>query len=159
MHLCNGFDRYWFTQRSQLRNREKWDFKINMAVGCVWWRRCLTRWQVIHREEMRLRAGRSRKTHLCFTQTETGQIENMYELSVRACVTLAWPGGKVGRHESQCVSSQAFSLRLAGFITATNRWPDKSSYFILPLLFLLPPCVISLKPPGSSFPGLDALVL
>lgn len=48
------------------------------------------------------------------------------------CVTLAWPGGKVGRQESQCVSSQAFSLRLAGFITATNHWPDKSSYFILP---------------------------
>lgn len=39
---------------------------------------------------------------------------------VCVCVTLAWPGGKVGRQESQCVSSQAFSLRLAGFITATN---------------------------------------
>ncbi len=56
-------------------------------------------------------------------------------------MTLAWPGGKVGRQESQCESSQAFSLRLAGFITATNHWPDKSSYFILPsftsaLLFL-----------------------
>lgn len=38
----------------------------------------------------------------------------------------------MGRQESQCVSSQAFSLRLAGFITATNHWPDKSSYFILP---------------------------
>lgn len=53
-------------------------------------------------------------------------------LCVSVCVTLAWPGGKVGRQESQCVSSQAFFLRLAGFITATNHWPDKSSYFILP---------------------------
>lgn len=34
--------------------------------------------------------------------------------------------------KSQCVSSQAFFLRLAGFITATNHWLDKSSYFILP---------------------------
>lgn len=48
------------------------------------------------------------------------------------CVTLAWPGAKVGCPERQCVSSHAFSSRLAGFITATDHWPDKSSYFILP---------------------------
>lgn len=48
------------------------------------------------------------------------------------CVTLAWPGAKVGCPERQCVCSHAFSSRLAGFITATNHWPDKSSYFILP---------------------------
>lgn len=67
-------------------------------------------------------------------------------------VTLAWPGGKVGRQENQCGSSQAFFPRLAGFITATNDWPDKSSYFILPsstsaLLSLF----IPLKPPSPCF--------
>lgn len=51
---------------------------------------------------------------------------------VCVCVTLAWPGAKVGCPERQCVSSHAFSSRLAGFITATDHWPDKSSYFILP---------------------------
>lgn len=82
-----------------------------------------------------------------------------------ACVTLARPAGKVGRRESQCGSSQAFPPRLAGFITATNHWPDKSSYFILPSftsallclcssLFLIPPSPHSLLPPlsRSSYP-------
>lgn len=77
-----------------------------------------------------------------------------------ACVTLARPAGKVGRRESQCGSSQAFTPRLAGFITATNHWPDKSSYFILPSftsvllclcssLFWIPPSPHSLLPPLS----------
>ena len=75
------------------------------------------------------------------------------------CVTLDWPGGKVGRQESQCESSQAFSPRLAGFITATNHWPDKSSYFILPsftsasLSFSFPRSFISLKPPSTPPPS------
>lgn len=80
------------------------------------------------------------------------------------CVTLAWPGGKVGRQESQCVSSQAFSLRLAGFITATNHWPDKSSYFILPsctsALFFSSHSFISPKTSSLSFlPALHTLAL
>lgn len=82
----------------------------------------------------------------------------------RVCVTLAWPGGKVGRQESQCVSSQAFSLRLAGFITATNHWPDKSSYFILPsstsALFFSSRSFISPKTSSLSFlPALHTLAL
>lgn len=71
----------------------------------------------------------------------------------------------MGRQESQCVSSQAFSLRLAGFITATNHWPDKSSYFILPsfasallflfsslfsLAFYFPKTSLPLFPPDSA---------
>lgn len=83
---------------------------------------------------------------------------------VCVCVTLAWPGGKVGRQESQCVSSQAFSLRLAGFITATNHWPDKSSYFILPsstsALFFSSHSFISPKTSSLSFlPALHTLAL
>ncbi len=79
---------------------------------------------------------------------------------VCVCVTLAWPVGKVGRQESQCESSQAFSPRLAGFITATNHWPDKSSYFILPSftsscslfssLFYFPKTALSLLSPDSA---------
>ena len=75
------------------------------------------------------------------------------------CVTLDWPSGKVGRQESQCESSQAFSPRLAGFITATNHWPDKSSYFILPsftsasLSFSFSHSFISLKPPSTPPPS------
>lgn len=68
------------------------------------------------------------------------------------CVTLAWPGAKVGCPERQCVCSHAFSSRLAGFITATNHWPDKSSYFILP------PSSSS-SPPSSPFPLLSVGVL
>lgn len=39
--------------------------------------------------------------------------------------------------------------RLAGFITATNRWPDKSSYFILPS-FTSAPLHPSVPPSSSS---------
>lgn len=70
---------------------------------------------------------------------------------VGVCVTLAWPGGKVWRQESQCVSSQAFPLRLAGFITATNHWSDKSSYFIY-LLLPLPCSFFFLYFPKISLP-------
>lgn len=70
------------------------------------------------------------------------------------CVTLAWPGAKVGCPERQCVCSHAFSSRLAGFITATNHWPDKSSYFIL-----LPSSSSSSSPPSSPFPLLSVGVL
>lgn len=57
-------------------------------------------------------------------------------VSVSMCARKChWPclGRPVKRAVSRvsCESNQAFCLRFAGFITAPNLWPDKSSYFIL----------------------------
>lgn len=48
--------------------------------------------------------------------------------------------------------------RLAGFITATNRWPDKSSYFILPSFTSAPlhPSIPPSRPCSSSPSSLDS---
>lgn len=118
--------------------------------------------QLTHKKKEEKKKKRWDKLKICVNSVRvcecvwTGMITCMC-----VCVTLAWPSGKVGRQESQCVSSQAFSLRLAGFITATNHWPDKSSYFILPsftsaLLFLFsslfyfPKTSLPLFPPDSE---------
>lgn len=87
-----------------------------------------------------------------FPKTVLLKIQVQTFVCVCVCVTLAWPGAKVGRLERQCVSSHAFSSRLAGFITATDHWPDKSSYFILP------PSSSS-SPPSPSFLPLSVVVL
>ena len=70
----------------------------------------------------------SENAHLCVCAWARACVRARVCARVRVCDL----GSALGGVRSQCASSEAFSCRLAAFITATNHRPDKSSYFIPP---------------------------